>query len=250
MDSLAYRMDRMSKRMDKHAERIDMAEHRIFETEDAQNDMGEAQKRMAKLMSSIKDKAEDIEARSRRNNVRILGLAESTPTGTMELFIEKLLIQLLGRETFPDVFVVERTHRLLAAHPPPGAAPRPVIARLLNYRDRDAALRRARELKTLHYKGSELSLFPDFTPLVQEARKKFGPVKRKLRELQLDYAMLYPAKLKVNFDDKPRFYIDPRQLQKDLKQYVANRPAKTPQAMAGGEASAGDGGAREAAGEE
>lgn len=78
---------------------------------------------MKKLLASIKEKAEDLEACSRRNNVRILGLAESTATGNMELFVERLLVQLVGWETFSDVFIVERAHWSLGPRPPPGADP-------------------------------------------------------------------------------------------------------------------------------
>ncbi|KAJ1201135.1 hypothetical protein NDU88_004950 [Pleurodeles waltl] len=108
---------------------------------------------------------------------------------------ERRVSELLGRTTFPDLFVVERAHCSLAARLPPGAPPRPLIASLLNNRAWDAALRRARELKTLQYEGMVVSLYPDFTLQVQEVRRQFIAGKKQLRELRLEYRMLYPAKL-------------------------------------------------------
>ncbi|KAJ1100404.1 hypothetical protein NDU88_005490 [Pleurodeles waltl] len=101
----------------------------------------------------------------------ILGLAESTDIDNMEGYIERLLTQVLGRDTFSNMFVVERAHHSLVDHPPPGAPLRPIRAKLMNYRDLDAALRRARELKTLQHEGVTISLYPDFTQQVQEAKR-------------------------------------------------------------------------------
>lgn len=196
-----------------------MDERRITESEEAQTDAHRTQKSMEKALLALQDKAEDLEARSRRSNLRITGVPESTVTGNMELFIEKLLTNLLGPETFSSTFVVERAHRSLDPWPPPGATPCPIIAKLLNYRDRDAALRTARELKSLHYEGSTLSLFPDFTLKVQEARRQFAPVKRKLREQNIEYAMLYPARLRVCRQGKLQVFTDPRALQKAIKEW-------------------------------
>ncbi|KAJ1189349.1 hypothetical protein NDU88_006097 [Pleurodeles waltl] len=174
---------------------------------------------------------DDLESRSRRNNLRIVGIAESTSIANMENFIKSLLIQLLGRDTFSAFFVVERAHRSLPARPLPGAPPRPVIARLLNYRDRDAALRRARELKTLRYECMTLSLYSDFILQVQEVRKQFLPAKKQLRELQLDYRMLYPAKLRVDVDGSTIFFTDHKKLEQFVSRKLADKrsaPAAEP----------------------
>ncbi|KAJ1158117.1 hypothetical protein NDU88_010811 [Pleurodeles waltl] len=156
-------MDRMSKRLDKQTERLDQAERRMSAVEDGQTALAAGQLKVNTELGTLRHKMDNLESRSRRNNLRIVGIAESTSIASMENFIESLLIQLLGRDTFSALFEVEQAHRDLSARPPPGAPPRLVIARLLNYRDRDAALRRARELKTLRYEGMTLSLYPDFT---------------------------------------------------------------------------------------
>ncbi|KAJ1109237.1 hypothetical protein NDU88_006600 [Pleurodeles waltl] len=69
-----------------------------------------------------------------------------------------------------------------------------IITRLLNYRDRDAALHLAREKGPLQYQGAAVSLFPDFTPTVQEARRKFSEVQATLRSLGVRYGTLHPAR--------------------------------------------------------
>ncbi|KAJ1111745.1 hypothetical protein NDU88_000020 [Pleurodeles waltl] len=108
----------------------------------------------------------------------------------MERFVELLLIILLGRKTFSDLYVVERAHCSLASRPP-----RRIIERLLNYRD--AALRRAHDLGELQSKGAPVSLFPYIIQQVQETRRQFLLGKQKLTDLKLEYNMLYLSCLRV-----------------------------------------------------
>ncbi|KAJ1137577.1 hypothetical protein NDU88_003975 [Pleurodeles waltl] len=170
----------MTEHLNKHAEHLDQSERRVSEVEDGQTQLATSHVKLNKELNSLRLKVDDLEARSRRNNLRTVGVAESTTIDNMEGFIERLLVQLLGRTTFSDLFVVERAHRSLATHPPPGAPPRPIIARLLNYRDGDAALRRARQLKTLHYEGMTVSLYPYFT-LQRDNHKKLDQfIKRRV----------------------------------------------------------------------
>ena len=97
--------------------------------------------------------------------MRILGVPEPTNTGRMEEYVEKFLI------TLSKVLVVTRAHRSLGTRPPPGSPSRPIVAKLLNYRDRDAVLRLARESGSITYEGN--SIYSDFTLQVQETRCKF-----------------------------------------------------------------------------
>ncbi|KAJ1108872.1 hypothetical protein NDU88_006242 [Pleurodeles waltl] len=86
----------------------------------------------------------------------------------------------------------------------------------------DAALRKARALGKLQYECATVSLFPNFTQQVQEARRQFLQRKRKLRDLKLEYNMLYPAQLRVIVARKPLVFTD---LQK-LQQFISKREAK------------------------
>lgn len=231
MDALTYQMDRMGERLDKHAERLDMAERRLTEAEEAQTTINSDHERIGKVFRALQDKTEDLEARSRRCNIRLMGLPESTQTGAMEKFVESLLQRLLGEGVFSNLFMVERAHRSLGPRPPPGTTPRPIIAKRLNYRDRDAALRAAREKQPLIYKGSTISIYPDFTPKVQDARRQFAPMKKQLKEWGLDYAMLYPAKLRVNTQGRSFFFTDTKTLQKTMKEWAKARKKDLPKRL-------------------
>ncbi|KAJ1141316.1 hypothetical protein NDU88_007649 [Pleurodeles waltl] len=115
IDSHFFRMDRMTERLDKHAERLDQSKRCISDIEDGQLTMFSSQAKMNKALMALHTKVDDLEARSHRNNLCIVDVAESTDIDNMEGYKERLLVQLLGHDTFSSLFVVERAHRLLAA---------------------------------------------------------------------------------------------------------------------------------------
>lgn len=88
------------------------------------------------INQSITLKTEDLEGRSQRNNIRILGLIEGAESNKMEHFLEYMLPKVLGNPSFTPQFVIERAHRSPGKRPLVGAPPMSIIARLLNYRDR------------------------------------------------------------------------------------------------------------------
>uniref|UniRef100_A0A803KDP9 L1 transposable element RRM domain-containing protein n=1 Tax=Xenopus tropicalis TaxID=8364 RepID=A0A803KDP9_XENTR len=155
------------------------------------------------------DKTEDLENRLRRNNVRIVGLPEKVEGQNPETFIENWLKQTLGNDTFSTMFVVERAHRVPTRPHPPGAPPRPFLLRMLNYRDRDAALKAARIKGPITFNGTTVSLYPDFSPTIQKQRATFTAIKRRLREAHIPYGMIYPARLRVQDGDRAQFFNSP-----------------------------------------
>lgn len=226
LDTLTCRVDTIANKLDKQGERLDEAETRISAVEDETHANTTKCSEMEKLLEVIRNKSEDLEARSRRNNVRISGVPETTNTGKMELYIESLVRDIFGAEKFSSVFIVERAHRSLAPKPPAGAPPRPIVARFLNYRDRDLILRLARERQSIQHQGSNLAFYPDFTVTVQNARKEFHPAKQKLRELGVEYAMLYPARLRVTNEGRTAILTTPRAAQDYIKKLKAQRKEK------------------------
>lgn len=95
-------------------------------------------------------------------------------------------------------------------------------------RDRDTALRLAREKGVLEWQGSMISLYPDFTAIVQEARRKYAGVKAPLRKMGLRYGMLYPARLKVDVDGRSRIFHTLHEAQEFCQQYSkANKQSIT-----------------------
>ncbi|KAJ1209505.1 hypothetical protein NDU88_004883 [Pleurodeles waltl] len=88
----------MSERLDKHTEHLDQMEMRVSAAEDGQTALASGQLKVNTELDILNHKMDDLESRSRRNILRIMGLAESTSITNMEKFVENLLIQLLAVE--------------------------------------------------------------------------------------------------------------------------------------------------------
>lgn len=54
-----------------------------------------------------------------------------------------------------------------------------------------------------------IAVFPDFSAEVQRRRKTFTEAKRRLRIKHVKYAMLFPARLTVEGEDRVHFFDDP-----------------------------------------
>ena len=191
-------------------ERTSALEGRVSSIED---DMAPMQRDLTynnHLLTQHSSRLEDLENRMRRNNVRAIGFPEKIEGRNPVDFIEQWLLQAFGKEAFSPMFTVERAHRVPARPPAPGAPPRPFLFKFLNYKDRDAVLRLARlNPAALKIDNTKVSMFPDFSADLQKQRAKFMDVKRRLRDLDLKYAMLYPARLRLEVHGAVQFFDSP-----------------------------------------
>lgn len=152
-----------------------------------------------------------MEDRLRRNNLRFLGFPEGSEGKAPEQFMEQWLTSTFGANMFSKMFAIERAHRVPLRPLPPGAPPRAMLIKLLYFRDREAIIRAAREKGNILFNGNGITIFPDFSVATQKQRATFLVIKRRLRDLQLPYSMLYPARLRVIHQGKAHFFTDPKE---------------------------------------
>lgn len=119
--------------------------------------------------------------------------------------MEQWLTDTFGKEAFTHLYAVERAHRVPTRPLPPGHPPCPMLAILLNFRDREIILRLAGEHRNVQFNGTRISFYLDFSAEVQRSRSRFSDVKR-LQRLQASYAMLYPAKLRITSGGQTHFF--------------------------------------------
>mgnify|MGYP002804780262 CR=1 FL=1 len=104
-DTIMTPLDRMGERLDKQDTRIQNAEGRVSTLEDTSAAVVKRLECLETRHKMVAIKNEDLEARGRRNNIRVVEIAESTATGRMDLFIERLLTDLFDRSSFTPTFV-------------------------------------------------------------------------------------------------------------------------------------------------
>uniref|UniRef100_A0A803JV19 L1 transposable element RRM domain-containing protein n=1 Tax=Xenopus tropicalis TaxID=8364 RepID=A0A803JV19_XENTR len=193
-------------------ERTTATEQRLSELEDACAPVQQTLQNLGKDVQSCLAKTDDLENRLRRNNLRMVGFPERAEGTTPEEFVTTWLLSNFDRNKLSGAFAIERAHRVPAKPPPPGAPPRPLLARVLNAIDRDSILRMAREKSTLQYQASKISIYADFSSEVQKLRAKFQDAKRRLRAENIQYAMFYPARLRVTANGTILFFTSPQEL--------------------------------------
>ncbi|CAI5678313.1 unnamed protein product [Oreochromis niloticus] len=201
---------------------------RIHDIEEAVNGHDERISVLEALCDSLQKgydlhhkKLDDLESRSRRQNIRILGVAEGTEKGNPLDFASELIPKLLGSENFTGRVVVDRAHRALGPKPTDGDRPRPFIVRLHYYQTCERILRLAAQKAPLQYNGVKVFIFPDLTTEVLARCKKFEEVRKRCRAANLRYGFIHPARFRVTLDGVTQTFDKPEVAKKFLDQKLA-----------------------------
>lgn len=162
-------------------------------------------RKLEKTVESLQEKSVDMEGRMRRSNIRILNVAEGSPSTPVA--VSRLLREVLKLDK--DI-LVDRSHRTLQGKRADGK-PRAIIAKLHYYQDAVDVLRRARDATgPLHHNGSTIFIFPDYPASVARARSAFNDVKKLLRGREgVRYGLLYPARLRITHNGGEKIFMDP-----------------------------------------
>uniref|UniRef100_A0AAY4BBS2 Uncharacterized protein n=1 Tax=Denticeps clupeoides TaxID=299321 RepID=A0AAY4BBS2_9TELE len=135
--------------------------------------------RLTTLTEMLQNKCDDAEARSRRNNVRIIGVPEAQMCSTT--FVSSLLKQAFELKEAP---LLDRVHRSFLPGPRQGNPPRVIVAHFHYYQDCENILRLAKEKHRINIKDMSISVFPDFTAKVAKARAAFNDIRQQLRGME------------------------------------------------------------------
>nr|XP_015818022.2 LINE-1 type transposase domain-containing protein 1 [Nothobranchius furzeri] len=197
--------------------RLGEAEQRISEMEDAsvltEAKVDKVQKRLEALWSRV----EDFENRSRRNNVRIIGLKEGVEApGNVDKYVTEILAKAL--ELSGSEFEIKRAHCSPVPMPEPNEPPRAIFVRFLRSSAREKVLRVAREKRGVDWQGVKLSFFEDVTRELAEKRKAFNSAKKRLRELQVKHRLVYPATLIFTWNGQKKVFKDGKEAEKFLQE--------------------------------
>lgn len=171
----------------------------------------------------LKAKVNDLEGRSRRQNIKIVGLPEKIERGSPTAFVSDLLPKLLGVERFPRGIKVDRAHRI----GPPGNRPRIMIARIHHDTVKEEILRVTRIEGPLKYDGQRISIFPDVTAEVMKDRKEFDAVRVKLREAGIRHGFLFPARLIFTHDGHTKIFESPREAATYVDEHIQAAAARS-----------------------
>lgn len=196
--------------------RLGEAEQRISDMEEVNTRMENNMEKCDKRLETLWMRVEDLENRSRRNNVRMVGLKEGKEeTGKVIQYVERIISQGLGLTG--NEFEIERAHRSFAPIPDPNQPPRTVLIRFLRSSARDKVLQVAKERRGIDWEGGKLSFYEDVSRELAEKRKAFTPVKRRLYELNVRHRLVYPATLVFTWKGQKKTFRDSNEAEKFVR---------------------------------
>lgn len=220
IDTLIKRIDDVAAVSSAHASRLAEAETRISGLEDSMTPLGRKVAEMAKVNAELMAKITDIESRSRRDNIRILNLRESTEGRDPVAFFEKFLPQLL-KLPVADI-PIDRAHRGFGV--PTDGRPRPIIIKLHRSRDVSSILSAVRRMDNLQHEGRSLRIVPDIPPSVRVARRAFNGICTDLIKNNIRFRMLFPAVLSFEISGVRKSFNDPKDAQAFLDKSITSSP--------------------------
>ncbi|XP_020557294.2 uncharacterized protein LOC110014714 [Oryzias latipes] len=206
---LSETLETISSTLESNTTRITAAEQRVSDVEDTVAELAGRLTDAEKKIKAMENALDDVENRSRRENIRIINLKEGTEGKNPIQFFEKWLPSLLGLDKSPNAearIKVDRAHRSLA---PRGARPRPVIIKLHNPRDKQRIMSAVKTSPRLQYEGQQLFIHQDLSVAVREKRRGFNDTCRSLIERGIRFNMRYPATLVITHNGIEKKFTSP-----------------------------------------
>ncbi len=148
-------------------------------------------------LERLTEKMTDMEDRSRRNNVRLVGLPEgaegSNAAGFLRVNLSKWNPSLKGHN-----IEIDRAHSVYDGGRG-SDRPRTLIFRVIRWHDRSEILKGARQAYPVKCAQDNVTLlfFPDFSSATMIRRKAFNPVLKKMTALGLQPFLIYPVVIKL-----------------------------------------------------
>ncbi|KAJ7985729.1 hypothetical protein DPEC_G00343480 [Dallia pectoralis] len=130
LDGIRSTAEEQGRRMD--AFEHDMCDYSIVALE-------EMVARLSSENQQLKDKTDDLESRSRRCNLRIVGIPKKMERGDPVGFMTGFFTEVLGTTLVPAPLKLDRAHRIGAPPTPDGVNPKPrvFIVRFHNFQDKE-----------------------------------------------------------------------------------------------------------------
>lgn len=195
--------------------RVTEAEQRIANIEEGDMATRDALIQALENQEALQAKLTDLEARSRRNNLRIYGVPEGSEGSNLPEFVARLIKSELG-SSLADLGI-QRCHRALAPRPPRDAPARSLVLCFLEFRVKEQVLHTAWKKKEVSYEGKRIYFDHDYPPEILKKRKAYVGILKELKAKGIRFQTPHPAKLRVFFDSGTQIYESAADAAKDLK---------------------------------
>ena len=202
------------------ATRVGDAETGISDVEDTKDVLQVKVTQLDKQITNTADHIDDLENHSRRCNLHLVGLPKGTKGKDAVTFMGTWLPSYLNLTTKTGKIKLDHAHRSQAPMPGTNQCARPIIMKLHNFADKQLVMAATWCLATEPNQPADwirVSFFNDYSAAVAKKRKAFEELKSCLRRKNMDYALLYPATLKLSVNGKEKRFNTP-----DIALFLSN----------------------------
>lgn len=133
---------------------------------------------------------EEMEDRSRRNNLRLRGIPEAPGPEDLAETATAIFRWLLSNP--PPSMEIDRIHRTLGPKSSDPARPRDVLCRLHRFAQKEMILRNAWEQGEIEFDGAHIQILPDLSRATLQRRAMLKPVLEEARRRGCTYRWGYP----------------------------------------------------------
>ncbi|KAJ1161673.1 hypothetical protein NDU88_002156 [Pleurodeles waltl] len=159
----------------------------------------------------LRSKLTDMEDRSRRDNIRLLGIPENEEGTDMQAFLSSTLSNLTSLD-FDPLLEFQRAHRVGPKRSDKPSRPRPIIACLLRHNQTRQILQVARSHGPFRVDQHDIRITADYSKETNEHRKAFLAPRPRLHQQEMKYGLFDPARMWVTKNGVFKDFYNPKEL--------------------------------------
>ncbi|KAJ1105457.1 hypothetical protein NDU88_002863 [Pleurodeles waltl] len=159
----------------------------------------------------LRSKLTDMEDRSQRDNIRLLGIPENEEGMDMQAFLSSTLPKITSLDSDP-LLEFHRAHRIGPKRSDNSSMPRPIIACLLRHNQTHQILQVARTHGPFRIDQHDIRITADYSKETNERRKAFLALRPWLRQLEMKYGLFDPARMCVTKNGVSKDFYNPEEL--------------------------------------
>lgn len=194
MQAVRAEVNTLTTRMEVGENSLAALERRVIVVEGKQDAQTEALQEQALRL-------EEMEDRSRRNNLRLRGLPEATGPEDLEDTAVAIFRSLPGTD-LPEHVEIDRIHCALGPKPTDPLRPRDVICRIHHYIQKEQILRKAWAAEDPEIDGATVKILPDLSRATLQRRAILKPLLDLARRKGATYRWGYPFSVTFRKDQR------------------------------------------------
>ncbi|KAJ1088002.1 hypothetical protein NDU88_001161 [Pleurodeles waltl] len=178
------------------------------------------------LKTNADHKVTDLEDRSKRDNIRLLGIPENEEGTDVQPFLSSAIPKLTSL-AFEPPLEFQRAHRVGPKRQDGALRPRQIIACLLRHSQTRQILQVAHTHRPFWMDKLEIRITADYSKDNTERRKAFLSLRPRLCELEIKYGLFNPARMWITKNGVSKDFYNPEDLKLflDFFQTQTKQPA-------------------------